>query len=92
LFKKFIVHVFVLKEAKLCFCLGVVFKVNKCKFGYIVFSLFECICINLQGSLYSPLWMSSSMFSQILVGTQKNFVIDLANFSTQTEKGCPPLT
>jgi len=20
--------------------------VNKCKFGYIVFSLFECICIN----------------------------------------------
>jgi len=28
---------------------------------------------------------------QILVGTWKNFVIDLANFGTQTEKGCPPL-
>jgi len=31
------------------------------------------------------------MFSQILVGTRKNFVIDLADFGTQTEKGCPPL-
>jgi len=29
---------------------------------------------------------------QILVGTWKNFVIDLADFSTQTEKGCPPLS
>jgi len=28
---------------------------------------------------------------QILVGTRENFVIDLADFGTQTEKGCPPL-
>jgi len=28
---------------------------------------------------------------EILVGTRKNFVIDLADFGTQTEKGCPPL-
>jgi len=28
---------------------------------------------------------------QFLVGTQKNFVIDLADFGTQTEKGCPLL-
>jgi len=28
---------------------------------------------------------------QSLVGTWKNFVIDLADFGTQTEKGCPPL-
>jgi len=28
---------------------------------------------------------------QFLVGTPKNFVIDLADFGTQTEKGCPPL-
>jgi len=35
--------------------------------------------------------MSSSMLSQILVGTRKNFVIDLADFGTQIEKGCPPL-
>jgi len=28
---------------------------------------------------------------QILVGTRNNFVIDLADFGTQTEKGCPPL-
>ena len=28
---------------------------------------------------------------EILVGTQKPFVIDLADFGTQTEKGCPPL-
>jgi len=28
-----------------CFCLGAVFKVNKCKFGYLVFSLFGWICI-----------------------------------------------
>ena len=31
---------FVLKVAKHCFCLGIVFKVNICHFGYIVFSLF----------------------------------------------------
>jgi len=31
------------------------------------------------------------MFSQFLVGTRKNFVIDLADFGTQTEKDCPPL-
>jgi len=31
------------------------------------------------------------MFSQILVGTWKNFVTDLAYFGTQTGKGCPPL-
>jgi len=31
------------------------------------------------------------MFSQILVGTRKTFVIALADFGTQTEKGCPPL-
>ena len=30
------------------------------------------------------------MFPQISVGTRKKFVIDLADFSTQTEKGCPP--
>ena len=30
------------------------------------------------------------MFSQILVGTRKNSVIELADFGTQTEKGCPP--
>jgi len=36
---------FVLKEAMHCFCLSVVFKVNKFKFGYIVFSLFGWICI-----------------------------------------------
>jgi len=29
---------------------------------------------------------------QFLVGTQNNFVIDLADFGTQTEKGCPPLS
>jgi len=28
---------------------------------------------------------------QILVGTRKNFVVDLADFGTQTEKVCPPL-
>jgi len=28
---------------------------------------------------------------QFLVGTRKNFAIDLANFGTQTEKGCPLL-
>jgi len=28
---------------------------------------------------------------QILIGTQKNFVIDSADFGTQTKKGCPPL-
>jgi len=28
---------------------------------------------------------------QILVGTRNNFVIDLADFGTQAEKGCPPL-
>jgi len=28
---------------------------------------------------------------QFLVGTRKNFVIDLADFGTQTEKGWPPL-
>jgi len=28
---------------------------------------------------------------QIFVGTWKNFVTDLADFGTQTEKGCPPL-
>ena len=28
---------------------------------------------------------------QILVGTRKNFVIDLADFGTLTEKGCPLL-
>jgi len=26
---------------------------------------------------------------EILVGTRKNFVIDFADFGTQTEKGCP---
>jgi len=31
------------------------------------------------------------MFSQIVAGTRNNFVIDLADFGTQTEKGCPPL-
>jgi len=31
------------------------------------------------------------MFSQILVGARKNFVIDLADFGTQTGKGCPLL-
>ena len=31
------------------------------------------------------------MFSQILVGTRKKFVIDLTDFGTQAEKGCPPL-
>jgi len=46
----------------------------------------------LQGSSHTPLRMSSSMFSQILVGTRKNFVIDLADFGTQTEKCCPPLS
>jgi len=45
----------------------------------------------LQGPSHAPLRMSSSIFSQILVGTRKNFVIDLADFGTQTEKGCPPL-
>jgi len=30
------------------------------------------------------------MFSQILVGMRKNFVIDLADFSTQTEKVARP--
>ena len=29
---------------------------------------------------------------QIMVGTRNNFVIDLADFGTQTEKGCPLLT
>jgi len=29
---------------------------------------------------------------QILVGTWKNFVIDLTDFGMQTEKGCPPLS
>jgi len=28
---------------------------------------------------------------QTLVGTRNNFVIDLADFGTQIEKGCPPL-
>ena len=28
---------------------------------------------------------------QILVGMRKKFVIDLVNFGTKTEKGCPPL-
>jgi len=46
----------------------------------------------LQGSSHTPLMMSSSMFSQLLVGTRKNFVIDLADFGTQTEKGCPSLS
>jgi len=35
--------------------------------------------------------MSRSMFSQIVVGTRNNFVIDLADFGMQTEKSCPPL-
>ena len=35
--------------------------------------------------------MSISMFSQILVGTWKNYVRDLADFGTQTKKDCPPL-
>jgi len=35
--------------------------------------------------------MSSTMFSQIFFGTRKSFVIALADFGTQTEKGCPPL-
>jgi len=30
--------------------------------------------------------------TQILVGKRKNFVIDLADFGTQTKKGCPPLS
>jgi len=29
---------------------------------------------------------------EILGGTRKNFVIDLADFGTQTKKGCPSLT
>jgi len=46
----------------------------------------------LQGSSHTPLWMSGTMLSQILVGTRKYFVIDLADFGTQTEKGCRPLS
>jgi len=34
---------------------------------------------------------NSDPLPQKLVGTRKNFVIDLADFGTQTEKGCPPL-
>ena len=36
---------FCFERGKALFLLGVVFKVNKCKFGYIVFSLFGWICI-----------------------------------------------
>jgi len=28
---------------------------------------------------------------QILIGTRKNFVTDLADYGTQTKTGCPPL-
>jgi len=45
----------------------------------------------LQGSSHTPLRISRSMFSQIVVGTRNNFVIDLADFGMQTEKSCPPL-
>jgi len=65
--------------------------VNKCKFGYIVFSLLGEFVSFLQGFSHIPLRVLNSMFSQILVGTRKNFVIDLADFGTQTEKGCLPL-
>ena len=34
---------------------------------------------------------NSDTSPQILVDTGKNFVIDSADFGTQTEKGCPPL-
>ena len=34
---------------------------------------------------------NSDHSSQSLVGMRKNFAINLADFGTQTEKGCPPL-
>ena len=36
--------------------------------------------------------MSSSMFSNILIGTWKNYVRDLADFGTQTKKRLPTPT
>jgi len=50
-------------------------------------------------ALHTPTWGSqaatgaqnSDPSPHILVGTRKNFVIDLADFGTQAEKGCPPL-
>jgi len=49
-------------------------------------------------TLHTPDWgghaatgaQNSDPSPQILVGTRKNFVIDLADFGTQTEKGFPP--
>jgi len=51
-------------------------------------------------AFHTPTWggqaatgaQNSDPSPQILVGTGNNFVIDLADFGTQTEKGCPPLT
>ena len=43
----------------------------------------------LQGSSHTPLKMSSSMFSQILVATWKNYVRSLADFGTHTKKRLP---
>jgi len=48
---------------------------------------------------YLPNWegpsatgaQNSDPSPQILVGTRKKFVTDLADFSTSPEKGCPPL-
>jgi len=51
-------------------------------------------------ALHTPNWggnaatgaQKSDPSPQILVGTRKNFVIDLTDFGAQTEKGCPPLS